>query len=91
MGGSAWQVKFNPSKCEVMRITHNKDKSTIRYQVAGTELRNVNKDLGVVMASDLTWTKHVEERVHKSNKVLGLLRRTIGSKNMEEVTCKLEA
>ena len=91
MGGSAWQVKFNPSKCEVMRITHNKDKSTIRYQVSGTELRNVNKDLGVVMASDLTWTKHVEERVHKSNKVLGLLRRTIVSKNMEEVTCKLEA
>ena len=21
-----WQVKFNPSKCEVMGITHNKDK-----------------------------------------------------------------
>ena len=25
-----WQVKFSPSKCEVMRITHNKDKSTTR-------------------------------------------------------------
>ena len=53
-----WQVKFNPSKCEVMRITHNKNKSTTRYQVSGTELRNVTsyKDLGVIMASDLTWT-----------------------------------
>ena len=38
-----WQVKFNPSKCEVMRITHNKDKSTTRYQVSCTELRNVWK------------------------------------------------
>ena len=28
-----WQVKFNPSKCQVMRITHNKDKSTTRYQI----------------------------------------------------------
>ena len=35
------------------------------------------------MASDLTWTKHVEETVHKVNKVLGLLKRTGGSKNKE--------
>ena len=35
------------------------------------------------MASDLTWTKHVEETVHKANKVLGLLKRTVGRKNQE--------
>ena len=28
-------------------------------------------------------TKHVEETVHKANKVLGLLKRTVGSKNKE--------
>ena len=80
-----WQVKFNPSKCEVTRITHNKDKSTTRNQVSGTELRNVSnyKDLGVIMASDLTWTKHVAETVHKANKVLGLLIRTVGSENKD--------
>ena len=80
-----WQVKFNPSKCEVMRITHNKDKSTTRHQVSGTELRNVSnyKDLGVIMASNLTLTKHVAETVHKANKVLGLLKRTVGSKNKD--------
>ena len=46
-----------------MRFAHNNDKSTTRYQVSGTELRNVSnyKDLGVIMASDLTWTKHVEQ------------------------------
>ena len=41
------------------------------------------KDLGVNTASDLTWTKHVGETVHKANKVLGLLKRTVGSKNNE--------
>ena len=48
-----WQVKFNPSKCKVMRITHTKNKSTTRYHLSGTELRNVSKykDLGVIMAS----------------------------------------
>ena len=64
-----WQVKFNPSKCQVMRITHNKDKSTTRYQVSGSELRNVfnYKDLGVIMVNDLSWTKHVNETVHEAN------------------------
>ena len=35
-----------------MRITHNKDKSTTRYKVSGTELRSATnyKDLGVIMA-----------------------------------------
>ena len=33
-----WQVKFNPSKCEAMRISHNKDKSCTRYQISGSEL-----------------------------------------------------
>ena len=59
-----WQVKFSSSKCEVMKITHNKDKSTPQYQVSGTELRNVfsYKDLRVIMASDLTWKKQVHPR-----------------------------
>ena len=80
-----WQVKFHPSKCEVVRITHNKNKSTTRYPVSGTELRNVSnyKDLGVIMASDLTWTKQVEELVHKANKVLSLLKRKVHRKNMK--------
>ena len=38
------------------------------------------------MASDLTWTKHVEELVHKANKVLGLLKRTVRNKNMKNFT-----
>ena len=62
-----------------------KDKSTTWYQVSGTELRNVSdyNDLGVIMESDLTSTKHVEETVHKANKVLSLLKCTVGSKNKE--------
>ena len=38
------------------------------------------------MASDLTWTKHVEELVHKANKVLGLLKGTVRNKNMKNFT-----
>jgi len=35
------------------------------------------------MANDLSWTKQVDETVHKANKVLGLLKRTVGSNNMD--------
>ena len=48
LGADRLRVTCNLSKCEVMKITHNKDKSTTRYQVSGTELRIVSndKDLG---------------------------------------------
>ena len=80
-----WQVKFNPTKCEVMRISHKKDKRSTWYNITGTVLRNVSnyKDLGVIMASDLKWSKHVEQIVHKANRVLGLLKRTVGGKNKD--------
>ncbi|PFX30471.1 RNA-directed DNA polymerase from mobile element jockey [Stylophora pistillata] len=80
-----WQMKFNSTKCEVMRITHNRDKKSTRYNISSTVLRNVSnyKDLGVIMTSDLKWSKHVEQIVHKANKVLGLLKRTVGGKNKD--------
>ena len=43
-----WQVKFNPSKCVVMRMTHNKDKST-KSRVLSQELSPVIKIL------ELSW------------------------------------
>ena len=78
-------MKFNPTKCEVMRISHNKNKRSTHYNISGNELRNVSnyKDLGVIMASDLKWSKHVEQIVHKANRVLGLLKRTVGGKNKD--------
>ena len=44
-----WQVKFNTKKCEVMRITHKKDKTEHSYYLSATLLKSVNmyKDLGV--------------------------------------------
>jgi len=30
---SKWQLRFNPDKCEVLRITHNRDLSLPLYQL----------------------------------------------------------
>ena len=80
-----WQVTFNPQKCEVMRITHKQDKSKHPYYMWNAELKSVDscKDLGVYVSRDLSWSHHVDEIVNKANKVAGLLKRTVGSKNRE--------
>ena len=46
-----WQMYFNPDKCEVMRITHRKDKTKPIYSL-GEQLRSVEntKDLGVTIS-----------------------------------------
>ena len=41
------------------------------------------KHLGITISHDLSWTLHVVEVVNKANKVLGLIKQTIGSVNKE--------
>ena len=83
----AWQLNFNGNKCEIMRVTHNRDKSVPHYSLVpcGEHLSSVNtvKDLGITISHDLSWTLHVVEVVNNVNKVLGLIKRTIGSANKE--------
>ena len=82
-----WQLTFNAKKCEIMRVTHNRDESVPHYSLVprGERLSSVSsvKDLGITISHDLSWTLHVVEVVNKANKVLGLIKRTIGSVNKE--------
>ena len=66
-----------------MRISHKQDKSNHQYYLSNAMLKCVDsyKDLGVIMSRDLSWSNHVGASVNKANRVLGLLKRTIGSKN----------
>ena len=66
-----------------MLVTHARDKSVPNYRLVphGKHLNSVAsvKDLGITISHDLSWTSHVVEVVNKANKVLGLIKRTIGS------------
>ena len=79
-----WQINFNPDKCEVMRITHRKDKTKLIYSLGGqfTSVENT-KDLGVTISSDLSWGKHVFAKGNKANIVLGIIKRSIGTNNRD--------
>ena len=79
---SKWQLRFNPDKCEVLRITHKRDFSLPTY-LLGTSLKSVKhvKDLGIMVSSDLSWSEQVNVNVNEANKLLGLVHRTVGSSN----------
>ena len=68
------QLKFNPDKCETMRVTHKQDKSKERYTLDPNceilkSVKNI-KDLGI------TWSDHIHEVAWsiKPTKSLGSLR-----------------
>ena len=75
-----WQLSFNSGNCEVIRISHARDKSIPSYTLAETCLESVEriKDLGVTITKDLSWSQHVAIVVSKANKVLGIIKRTVG-------------
>lgn len=80
---NTWQLCFNPDKCEVMRITHRRDFSTPEYYLSAKKLNVVNqfKDLGIIMSNYLSWNDQVNAVVNKANRVLGIIKRTVGTSN----------
>ena len=81
-----WQ--FNPDECEIMRIIHKQDKSKESYTLdPNSELlksvRNI-KDLANTISYDLSWSDHIHEVVNKPKKVLGVIKRVLGSNSVNE-------
>jgi len=65
-----WQMELNPKKCEFIRITNKKPivynyyiESVLIYQVSHT------KYLGVTIASNLSWNKHIQRVTNKAKQV----------------------
>ena len=54
-----WGMEFNVSKCKVLRMTRIKSVIERDYFLGGTKLERVNveKDLGVLISHDLSWTE----------------------------------
>ena len=77
-----WQLRFNADKCESMRITHSRDKSETNYFLEKSlkDLDNF-KDLGVTITRGLSWGNHISIIVTKANKILGSIKRSVGTAN----------
>ena len=75
-------MRFEPSKCKIMRITgKTTHKITHQYTMGHTSLESVHhtKYLGVTILDDLRWNRHIADITGRANKLLGLLRRNLST------------
>ena len=58
---TTWEMKFNPSKCKVMRLTRKRDPEPASYKMLGIDLEETKDSqyLGVFIQNDLRWNKFI--------------------------------
>ena len=63
------RLKFNAQKCTVLSVTRKRNPIVAEYVINGRPLQHVSqqKDLGVTVSSDLTWSYHIHEQITKAN------------------------
>ena len=74
-------LKFHPDKCVVMRLMSSRSKKlrpNALYNMDERRLKAVSeeKDLGISFNDNLTFEKHINEKVNKANSLIGMVRRT---------------
>ena len=76
-------MEFNPSKCQVVRVTTAKEVIKAVYTLHGKVLEVITsaRYLGVDISSGLTWNSHIDRNTGKANGTLGYIRRNIKTKN----------
>ena len=74
-------MKFNPSKCHVLRISRKQNPVESNYVLMGNVLDSVTHHpyLGVEFSRNLGWGQHVTNKVMKANRSLGFLPRNLSS------------
>ena len=74
-----WLLNFHPDKCHVLTIGKFTDiKHAYPYCLDGNQLEHVfeEKDLGILIDSELTFEEHIAKQVKKANSILGMINRS---------------
>ena len=78
-----WLMLFNTDKCKVMHLGYNNRQ--IAYFMSDDVLNSVTEevDLGVTIQDSLKFDKHCAKIVTKSNRILGMIKRSFSTKTKE--------
>ena len=78
-----WRMSFHPEKCKIMdfakkiepplALTMQTSDPSVRHNLAESASE---KDLGVIVTSNLLFNNHINNSVAKANSILGQLRKT---------------
>ena len=76
---SQWDMEFNPSKCQVVRVTTARKAINTVNTLHGQILEVVTsaKNLGVDNSSGLSWNSHIDRITGNANRTLGYIRRNL--------------
>ena len=80
-----WQMPLNLEKCKVMHIGQANSKSDYSLQGKAMVVTDLEKDLGVLISSDLKFSKQCIEVEKKAQKLLGYIKRQFKYRNKEIV------
>ena len=75
-----WQLKFNATKCNILRATHARKKIiTKNYKLNCVSLAETSSTtyLRVELQADMKWNTHVKKTFPKRNQMLGVPRRNL--------------
>jgi len=74
-----WQLKFNVTKCTIMRFTRSLSPIIFNYKLGSHSLGTSNQHpyLGVILDSKLQWTPHINNTAAKANRTLNFLKRNL--------------
>ena len=73
-----WLLVFHPDKCKILTLgRHENIMYAHNFTLFGQELEHIDeeKDLGVIIDSELTFENHITTKVKKANQMMGLIRR----------------
>ena len=75
------QLRLIAAKCVVMHITRSHRPISVSYHMGDTRFETISthKHLGIVLSANLEWGSHVDEITSKAKRLLGFIRRTVGS------------
>ena len=84
----SWLVTLKTEKCEVLHITRKKDPIRCQYSLNNILLPEVHhhKHLGLWLESSLSWDYHINSICANPNKVLSLIKRTLGFPDKTGIT-----
>ena len=74
-----WDMEFNPSKCQVVRVSRARRPIPSVYHLHGQVLEVVDhaKYLGVDISANLKWNEHIDNICKKATRSLGFVKRNI--------------
>jgi hypothetical protein len=75
-----WKMNLNVTKCKILTVTRKRNPVMYNYCMNNEQLERCEyiRDLGIIINNTLTWCNHVQSIVSKANKVMGLIKRTLG-------------